>query len=914
MGLRQLRRSIKLRYYKALCMIFHPLYVGNKYKIIKRCLAFLSPGNASVAWLKVTGKVHHVGYRSWLIRTAKSNGIECFVLSDKKYVEALLVGSQSSVEQVARAAWKGPPKARVVRIIERWFNSFYADIEASKEKYLWSPKIAERLMENTGLLGSLLQKPNRFDVTENVSNAGELKRAALNHNLFVFRHKGINYLFSPHRQIGLHGSQTSRVSTTLRSITNNKELTKSILSGNGLPVPEGRVFTELAAAVEFFKQFKRPVVVKPLAGSFGTGVTIDVRTVDELKGAWEYAKKRHNQIIVEEMIEGIDVRVIIVGGVAKAALLRVPANVVGDGKSTIQQLIDKKNESRLLNPRLAKAPIITDFCVKSVLHKQGYTLKSVPAEGEIVFLNLKANIEAGGDSISITEKIHPDILKLAERAAACFDANDFWGVDLLLERLDLPPTQQRCAIIEMNSRANIYNIQFPLHGPPFDAAKALIEYLFPEKVSDADYPEKSIRLVPEGLLGPEFSDFACSVAQKYGLRVNVSRNDSVVISVAGKQHKLFFFLNALWEWMGERELVDGLKVTWTDDEITKNCIHNSDTQSPSTSAEQDVLRFDKIEIARYENLGYDDPDRAVFYQELQNRGYTGRHLYEEIFEAAKSGRKQIIGMHHSSIFCDKLCEQVSPMKKLLSFFGFPTPRGVRFTVNQRARALQYIQVLSGPCKATAFYPDFAVSELVDSVSQLDAFWDVALGKGAFHIMLEENVPGHMLCIAVVSGQAHAALAIEPVAIIGDGEKSVEELIAEKNRLRKINPWYGKRLIEYEDTLLCKLSIAREYVPKRGEKLLLESPGQLNLGGESINVTSFLHQDFMQAAVRAVQTIPGLEFAYVYLIVPWPTHQPSGQRWVISRIDTRPPVAMFHFPWKGKPVNLAKVIINNFLPN
>ena len=913
MQLSRLKRALKVRYYKTLCLIFSPVYTGgsNQLKVFQRWIAIFAP-NRTIAWIKISGKVLEVGYKSWMLRTAKHNSLECFASTSKTGLDVILVGKQSAIENVIKAAWKGPPRARVTKLIERYFNYSLLLPNTDKIDLIWSPKIVERLIQNTNLLGEIMEVPNSYTQNENVSSAGELKRAALNRNLFVFRHRGLNYVCSPSRQIGLHGSLSSRVSTTVRSITDNKDLTKRILFANGVPVPKGKVFTELSAAIEYFSQCDFPLVVKPIAGSFGTGVTIDVRTVEELKTAWDYARLRHDQVVLEEMVDGIDVRVMVIGGTAKAALLRVPANVIGDGQNTIAQLIDAKNQQRLSNPRLSKAPIITNAHVRRVLDKQGFTMKSVPNKGKMVFLNLKANIEAGGDSINITEHIHPGILEVAEQAAACFGVNDFWGIDILLERLDSPPEKQRCVIIEMNSRANIYNVHYPLYGPPFDAAKALVEHLFPENITDASYPKQSLKIKVTGILEAEFLDWVCMQAKKYELRGHISSNGRGTV-VAGRQRGILFFLDKIWGWKGKVGLVDGFRVTGADEEITDSNFFVDHTETTDDDGNKGIIHFchglEIPDIIEHEDVSNEDIDLGIFFRELQKKGFTARHLYEEVFELEKGSQVGIMGMHHSSIFCDKLCDQILPMKKLLSFYGIPTPRGVRFPVNQMARGLDYFKSLDGVCIVTALQDGYKEVEEVSSAQQLSDFWKSARDKGVPYLLIEENISGAHICVAVVSGQPEAALLLEPVSIVGNGSRTVEQLIAKKNELRQRNPRYRCKTVKYEDTSLSRQSIGKKDILKRGKKVFMESPVKLELGGETANISAVLHEDFSKFAAQAVNAIPGLKLAYVYLTVPNPQYPAEKQYWGISRIDTRPSVAKFHFPWRGEAVNLTEVIID-----
>ncbi|NED97147.1 ATP-grasp domain-containing protein [Phytoactinopolyspora alkaliphila] len=291
---------------------------------------------------------------------------------------------------------------------------------------------------------------------------------------------------SPQTQIIRHGdlavgffqNMSSRLTGLDRIVTNNKLITKRILVDQGLPVARGEVVDCLDGALESFRRVGAPAVVKPINGSGGRGVTVDIRDDAELKPAAEEAFAMARRVLVEEMVAGIDLRIMTIAGRAVAAMLRVPANVVGDGTSSIRQLIERKNEVRAGNAYLRHCPIQINPFTEHHLELRGMTPDSVPEAGQRVFLHFKANLSSGGDSYELVDVVHPGILRLAERAAACLPSAYHAGIDILLERFDAPPEEQRCIVCEVNLNNEMPIHIFPLFGEPVDTGDEAVEGYF----------------------------------------------------------------------------------------------------------------------------------------------------------------------------------------------------------------------------------------------------------------------------------------------------------------------------------------------------------------------------------------------------------------------------------------------------
>lgn len=250
-----------------------------------------------------------------------------------------------------------------------------------------------------------------------------------------------------------------------RAVTNRKPLTKAILARAGLPVARGAEAASTDEVRTAFTALGTAAVVKPVTGSGGRNVSTHLTSADEAAAAAAAILDSGSTVLVEEMVTGIDLRVTVVDGRTVGATLRVPANVVGDGSSTITELVAAKNELRESSDYTRHQLIELGPDKERYLAAQGANVDTVPAQGQRVFLHYVANISAGGDSYEVLERLHPDLGDLAVQATALFPSSLHAGVDLLLERIDAPLASQRVIICEVNLNNELPLHLYPLYGP-----------------------------------------------------------------------------------------------------------------------------------------------------------------------------------------------------------------------------------------------------------------------------------------------------------------------------------------------------------------------------------------------------------------------------------------------------------------
>ena len=246
----------------------------------------------------------------------------------------------------------------------------------------------------------------------------------------------------------------------------NKVVTKHVLSQSGITVPKGREYSSVEVAVRDYDYFKgRPVVIKPKTTNFGLGITILKQNYDksDFSAGVGIAFEHDKSILIKEFVSGREFRIFVINGAVVGILQRVPANVTGDGSSTISQLIDKKNQ----DPRRGKGyhtpleRIEKGRAEQMFLKQQDKDFNTVPASGEVVYLRENSNISTGGDSIDYTDDVDDSYKKIAVKAAEAMNVK-ITGLDMIIEDIRSPATASNYAIIEMN-----FNPAIHIHCHPF---------------------------------------------------------------------------------------------------------------------------------------------------------------------------------------------------------------------------------------------------------------------------------------------------------------------------------------------------------------------------------------------------------------------------------------------------------------
>lgn len=282
------------------------------------------------------------------------------------------------------------------------------------------------------------------------------------------------------KQRRVQATTTDRTSCLSVDIACDKALTKAVLEASGVPVPPGEVVDNAAAAVDAARRLGGPVVVKPLDGNQGKGVSVRLTAAAEIRRAYDQARQYSGRVVVERYIPGRQFRVCVVGGRMAAAAERVSPCVRGDGRRTVSELITLLNS----DPRRGEdhekplTKVKVDPMVIMTLARQGLTLQQVPAAGQTVWLRDSCNLSTGGTARDVTDIIHPDNVFLAVRAARAVGL-DVAGVDIVTEDISVPITTGGGAVIEVNAAPGIRMHHYPEQGVPRDVGQAIVDTLFP---------------------------------------------------------------------------------------------------------------------------------------------------------------------------------------------------------------------------------------------------------------------------------------------------------------------------------------------------------------------------------------------------------------------------------------------------
>jgi cyanophycin synthetase len=280
----------------------------------------------------------------------------------------------------------------------------------------------------------------------------------------------------------IRATMTSKTSALAVDIAQDKKMTNRLLAAAGLPVPRSEVVRDEDAAVAAAHRIGFPVVIKPLDGNHGRGVVLDLRNDRSVRAGFKRALKesRRGHAVVETFVTGNDYRMLVVAGRMVAIAERVPAHVLGDGTSTVRELVGTTNEDprRGIGHEKVLTRISVDAAAVELLKKQGYGLDDVPPAEAFVKLAATGNMSTGGISIDRTWDAHEDNVEIAEEAARVIGL-DVAGVDFIAPDIAHPVRETGGAIVEVNAAPGFRMHTHPTEGEPQYVAKHVVDLLFP---------------------------------------------------------------------------------------------------------------------------------------------------------------------------------------------------------------------------------------------------------------------------------------------------------------------------------------------------------------------------------------------------------------------------------------------------
>ncbi|MEK7771420.1 MAG: acetate--CoA ligase family protein, partial [Pseudomonadota bacterium] len=275
-------------------------------------------------------------------------------------------------------------------------------------------------------------------------------------------------------------AETDRTPAIAESISRDKDLTKSLLQSCGVPVPEGRIVESAEDAWEAANDIGMPVVIKPCDGNHGRGVFIELTRREEIQSAYHIALREGTDVLVERYITGTEHRLLIVGGKLIAATRGDSVSIIGDGISTVIELIESQINSDPRRGTTEDHPlnlIRLDSAAQMEIVHQGYHSDSIVPAGTKVLIQRNGN-----HAFDVTDEVHPSTASIASLAARIIGL-DIAGIDLVVNDISRPLSEQGGAIVEVNAGPSLLMHIKPAVGTPRPVGKAIVDHLFPDQDS-----------------------------------------------------------------------------------------------------------------------------------------------------------------------------------------------------------------------------------------------------------------------------------------------------------------------------------------------------------------------------------------------------------------------------------------------
>ncbi len=289
-------------------------------------------------------------------------------------------------------------------------------------------------------------------------------------------------------QLG-YGANQKRIQATVTSETSSigvelacdKEDTKYLLEQAQVEVPRGDIIRKESSLEEACRYVGFPLVVKPVGGNHGRGITVNINSLEDAIVAFHAAKEVSPAVIIEKYIVGFDYRLLVINHILVAAARRTPAHVIGDGKSNLQQLIDKVNSDprRGYGHENVLTQITINELTSNIIKSKGYTLGSILDKGEMLILKDTANLSTGGTAEDVTDIVHPANVAMAERISKIIDL-DICGIDIMTTDITQPLSETGGAVLEVNAAPGFRMHLAPTSGLPRNVAAPVIDKLFPK--------------------------------------------------------------------------------------------------------------------------------------------------------------------------------------------------------------------------------------------------------------------------------------------------------------------------------------------------------------------------------------------------------------------------------------------------
>ncbi|MGB5271376.1 MAG: cyanophycin synthetase [Eudoraea sp.] len=413
------------------------------------------------------------------------------------------------------------------------YNVVFSYIEESVGRY--AAKAAVRICE-------ALIAGDPYDLEEDIQRMRELRESerlgpSTGSIVLEAQSRGIPWIrLNKYSLVQLgYGANQKRIQATVTSETSSigvelacdKEDTKYLLEQAEVEVPRGDIISRESGLEDACRYVGYPLVIKPIDGNHGRGITVDINNYEDALEAFNIAKEVSRRVIVEKYITGEDYRLLVINNNFVAAAKRTPAHVVGDGKSTIEELVEDVNKDPRRgygHEKVLTAITINDL-TKTIIADAGYTVGSVLKEGERLILKDTANLSTGGTAEDVTDIVHPANVSMAERISKIIDL-DICGIDVMTSDISQPLSDTGGAVLEVNAGPGFRMHLAPTSGLPRNVAAPVVDKLFPQKGDTGRIPIVAIT----GTNGKTTtSRLIAHIAKMNGQRVGYTTSDGVYI-------------------------------------------------------------------------------------------------------------------------------------------------------------------------------------------------------------------------------------------------------------------------------------------------------------------------------------------------------------------------------------------------
>ncbi len=262
-------------------------------------------------------------------------------------------------------------------------------------------------------------------------------------------------------------------------ISNDKWMTRQFLRRKGIHHAKGVLLTHDYQS-EILNSVGLPAVVKPADTDHGIAVSTNIQSRQELNAAIQNAFKFSEKVIVEEFFPGQEYRFLVIDFEVRAIACREPANVTGDGKATVRQLIDKKNEGRGIDYLHPLLKINIDEEVKRHLKASSLSPESILKKGKKLYLRKNSNLSTGGDSIDVTDDIPGYYKEVAVKAARSAGLK-IAGIDIIINDLKKTPSPENYIVVELNAPAMLSMHDYPYIGKNRRVEKYVLDSILSSK-------------------------------------------------------------------------------------------------------------------------------------------------------------------------------------------------------------------------------------------------------------------------------------------------------------------------------------------------------------------------------------------------------------------------------------------------